>query len=207
MVAMKKQSAPPMIILVTFFVIILVSIAGCTSQTPSASPSTDKNLSAIEPSQMILQPSDLPANFTVVEKAERNVSEMRSWALDHGWKKGYYAMFQKNDPNSPAGTVFEQIISVYPAENITLIIPNTISAYRNGVIAENDANITLEVLPSPGIGDSSSALIISDKSDNTRMYLISFVKKDVYQDFWTNGTATDYETARQLAGAAAAKIK
>jgi len=196
-----------MIILVTFFVILLVGIAGCTSQTPSASMVTDKNLSAIEPSQMMLQPSDLPANFTMVEKAERNVSEMRSWALDHGWKKGYYAMFQKNDPNSPPGTVFEQIISVYPAENITLIIPNTISAYRNGVIEENNANITLEVLPSPGIGDSSSALVISDKSDNTRMYLVSFVKKDVYQDFWTNGTATDYETARQLAGIAAAKIK
>jgi hypothetical protein len=32
------------------------------------------------------------------------------------------------------------------------------------------------------------------------------VKKDVYQDFWTNGTAIDYETARQLAGIAAAKI-
>nr|WP_320160594.1 hypothetical protein [uncultured Methanoregula sp.] len=204
---MKKQSAAPMIILATFFVILLASIAGCTSQTPPASPVTDKNLSAIEPSQMILQPSDLPANFTVVEKAERNVSEMRSWALDHGWKKGYYAMFRKNDPNSPPGTVFEQIISVYPAENITLIIPNTISAYRNGVSKENNANITLEVLPSPGIGDSSNALVISDKSDNTRMYLVSFVKKDVYQDFWTNGTATDYETARQLAGVAAAKIK
>jgi hypothetical protein len=39
------------------------------------------------------------------------------------------------------------------------------------------------------------------------MYLISFVKKDVYQDFWTNGTATDFETAKQFAGIAAAKIR
>jgi hypothetical protein len=204
---MKKQSLSFMIILMTCFIILSVGIAGCISQTPSASPVPGTKTSTIEPSQMILQPSEIPSTLTIVVKSERNISEMRSWAVDHGWKKGYYAIFQKNDPNSPSGTIFEQIISVYPAENITLIIPNTIDAYRNGIIAENNANLTLDVLPAPGIGDSSNALVISDKSDNTRMYLISFVKKDVYQDFWTNGTATDFETAKQLAGIAAAKIK
>lgn len=196
-----------MIILMTCFIILSVGIAGCASQVPSASPVPGTKTSTIEPSQMILQPSEIPSTLTIVVKSERNISEMRSWAVDHGWKKGYYAMFRKNDPNSPSGTIFEQIISVYPAENITLIIPNTINAYRNGILAENNANLTLDVLPAPGIGDSSNALVISDKSDNTRMYLISFVKKDVYQDFWTNGTATDYETAKQLAGIAAAKIQ
>jgi len=204
---MKKQSLSLMIILTTCFIILSVGIAGCTSQAPSASPVPGTKTSTIEPSQMILQPSEIPSTLTIVEKSERNISEMRSWAVDHGWKKGYYAMFQKNDPNSPSGTIFEQIISVYTPENITLIIPNTIDAYRNGIIAENNANLTLDILPAPGIGDSSNALVFSDKSDNTRMYLISFVKKDVYQDFWTNGTATDYETAKQLAGIAAAKIK
>ena len=208
---MNKQSIAPVFVLV--FIILSVCIGGCTSQTPpvspvtqTPSPATGTGLSTIEPSQMILQPSEIPSTVTILEKSERNISGMRSWAVDHGWKKGYYARFQKNDPNSPSGTTFEQVISVYPAENITLIIPNTIEAYRNGIIAENNANLTLDVLPAPGIGDSSNALVISDKSDNTRMYLISFVKKDVYQDFWTNGTAADYETARQMARAAAEKI-
>ncbi|MFA4876406.1 MAG: hypothetical protein WC586_03260 [Methanoregula sp.] len=208
---MNTQSISPVLILV--FIILSVFIGGCTSQTPPVSPviqtplpQTGTELSKIEPSQMVLQPSELPSTVTLVEKSERNISEMRSWAVDHGWKKGYWAMFRKNDPNSPPGTIFEQIISVYPSENITLIIPNTIEAYKNGMIRENNANMTLAVLPSPGIGDSSNALVFSDKSDNTRMYLISFVKKDVYQDFRTNGTAADYETARQMARAAAAKI-
>ncbi len=155
---------------------------------------------------MILQPSEIPANFTLLEKAERNVSEMRSWALDHGWKKGYYAVYLKNDPASRQGTIIEQMISVYTAENITLVIPDTTNIYKNWTIKQNDANLTYEELSLPVIGDSSSALKISDKSDNTQMYLISFVKKDVYQDFWTNGTSADYDTARQLAGIAAAKI-
>ena len=156
---------------------------------------------------MILQGSDIPANFTLVEKAERNVSEMRSWSLDHGWKKGYYAEFQNNDPRSVPGTVIDQSISLYPAENISLIIPDTLGIYKNWTLEQNDtANVSFEQLSFPTIGDSSSALKVVDKRDNTQMYDISFVKKDVYQDFWTNGTATDFETARQMAGIAAAKI-
>ena len=208
---MNKQSIAPVFILV--FIILSVCIGGCTSQAPPVSPvtqtpapATGTRLSTIEPSQMVLQPSEIPSTVTLVEKSERNISEMRSWAVDHGWKKGYFAMFRNNDPNSPSGTIFKQIISVYPAENITLIIPNTIEAYKNGIIAEDNANLTLDILPAPGIGDSSNALVFSDKSDNTRMYLISFVKKDVYQDFLTNGTAADYETAKQMARAAAAKL-
>jgi hypothetical protein len=96
---------------------------------------------------------------------------------------------------------------VYPAENITLIIPDTMSSYRNWTLEDPNANVTFETLSLPTIGDSSAALKISDKSENKEMYLISFVKKDVYQDFWTNGTAADYETARQLAGVAANKIR
>ena len=194
-----------MILLMTFLVIFSVSLAGCTTQTPSASSQPGNNLSAIEPSQMILSSSDIPANFTLLEKAERNVSEMRSWALDHGWKKGYYAAYLKNDPSQP-GTVFEQIISVYPKENITLIIPDTMSAYKNWTIQETSANLSYEVLPVPGIGDSSSAIKISDNGDNSQWYLITFVKKDVYQEIRINGTAADYETLHKLAGTAAAKI-
>lgn len=191
-----------MIILMTCFVIISMGIAGCTSQAPSASET-----STIEPSEMILQPSDIPANFTLVEKGQRDVSDMNEWALDHGWKKGYYAVFLNNDPNSIPGTVIEQYISVYPAENITLIVPDTVSGWKNWTVEENNPNLSLEELSLTTIGDSSAAMKVSNKSDNTQVYSISFIKKDVFQQFWTNGTATDYETARQLAGAAAAKIK
>jgi hypothetical protein len=199
---MKKQSLSLMIFLMTCFVIISIGIAGCASQAPSASKT-----STIEPAEMILQPSDIPANFALMEKGDRNVSEMSDWALDHGWKKGYYAVYVKNDPNSLPGTVIEQYLSVYPAENITLIVPDTVSGWKNWTVEENSVNVTFEEFPAPSIGDSSAAMSVSNKTDNTQVYLIAFVKKDVFQSFWTNGTATDYETAKQLAGIAAAKIK
>ena len=47
----------------------------------------------------------------------------------------------------------------------------------------------------------------SDRSDNTRMYVIAFVKDDVYEQFQTDGNETDFEMLRQMAVTAAAKIR
>ncbi len=199
---MKKQSLSFMIFLMTCFVIISLGIAGCTSQAPPVSKT-----STIEPSEMILQPSEIPVNFTLLEKGQRNVSDMNEWALDHGWKNGYYAVFLNNDPNAIPGTVIEQYISTYPVENITLIVPDTVSGWKNWTLEENNPNLSFEELSLPTIGDSSAAMKVSNKTDNTQVYSISFIKKDVFQQFWTNGTATDYDTVKQLAGIAAAKIK
>ena len=207
---MKQHSITLMRILMTILIILSAGIAGCSSpapspQAPSASRVPAKTLSTIAPSEMVLQPSDFPVNVTLLEKGERNVSEMRNWALDHGWKGGYYADYEKNDRNSPTGTIIEQVISVYPAENITLIVPDTVNLWKNW--SAEDRNVTVEELSLPTIGDSSSALRASDKSDHTQSYIIAFVKYDVYEQLWTNGTATDYETLKQLAGIAATKIK
>jgi hypothetical protein len=193
-----------LIILVIFLIFLSVGIAGCSSQTPSASPVPDKKVSTIEPSQMALQLSDLPVNFIVLEKGERNISNMRSWAVDHGWKKGYIATYQRNNQSSLPGTIIQQVISVYSAENITLIVPDTVNTWKN--ISAEEKNVTIEELTLPTIGDSSSSLRAYDTSDNTQEYLIAFVKDDVYEQLYTNGTVTDYETLKKLAGIAAAKI-
>lgn len=187
----------------TFFIILLVGIAGCSSQSPASTGAVTK-LSTIEPSQMALQSAEIPANFSLFEKGERLSSELSDWALDHGWKKGYYSIFLKNDPGSPPGTVIEQYISVYPVQNISLIVPDDINNVKNWSMSEN--NISVEDLTLVTIGDSSSALSVSNKTDNTQEYIIAFVKNDVYQNFYTNGTQTDYETLKQLATIAAAKI-
>jgi hypothetical protein len=204
---MKKQSLTLIMFLMTCFVVISIGIAGCTSQAPAASTVPDTKTSVIEPAEMILQTSEIPVNFTLVEKGERNASDVSEWGLDHGWKKGYYAVYLKNDPGSLPGTVVEQYLSVYPAENITLIVPDSVNSWKNWTMEENSVNLTFEEFSLATIGDSSAAMRVSNKTDNTQEYLITFVKKDVFQNFWTNGTATDYETAKQMAGIAAAKIK
>jgi hypothetical protein len=148
----------------------------------------------------------MPANFTLLEKGERNVSEMSNWSLDQGWNGGYYADYVNNGTNSSSVTLIEQLISVYPAGNISLIVPNTVGYVKNWS-AEDTYNRSVEDVALPTIGDSSSVLKISDKSDNSHEYLIAFVKYDVYEQLYTNGTATDDETLNQLAGVAAAKIR
>ena len=208
---MAKQSINLMIIFMAVFVILSAGMAGCTSpaqspQAPTASPVPAKTLSTIAPSEMVLQPSDFPGNFTLLEKGERNVSMMRNWSLEHGWKGGYYADYEKNNLNSPSGTIFAQSISVYPAQNITLIVPDTVNLGKIWS-AKDPYDRSVEEVSLPTIGDFSSVLKISDKSENSLEYMIAFVKYDVYEEFYTNGTATDYETLVQLAGIAAAKIK
>ena len=110
---MVKKSISAIILLMTVLIVLSVGIAGCTSQTPAASPTpeTTKTVSTIEPSEMIVQPSEIPGNFTLVTERERTASELSEWALDHGWKKGYSVVYRKNDPNSPSGTIIQQNIS------------------------------------------------------------------------------------------------
>lgn len=206
---MVKKSISAIILLMTVLIVLSVGIAGCTSQTPAASPTpaTTKTVSTIEPSEMIVQASEIPGNFTLVTERERTASELSEWALDHGWVKGYSVVYRKNDPNSPSGTIILQNISVYAGENATLAVSDTIDGQIDWITKENDANLSVEKISIATIGDASGSLKYADKSDNTSMYVIAFAKKGVFQDIETNGTAADYETVRQFAEIAAAKIK
>ena len=200
---MKKKSFVPMIVLMSVFIILCAGMAGCTtSQAPTTPTVTQQKLSTLEPSQMIVEPAEVPANFTLVEKYERNVSDMNDWALNTGWKKGYGVYYETTGQDAQG---LQQVISIYPAENITLIVPQTVRGIKNWSV--EDANVTVEELPIPGVGDFSRALQVSEKNDPINVYMIAFVKYDVYEELYVNGTAKDYDTLIQIAETAAAKIK
>jgi len=210
---MAKQSRFPIILLMAFLIILSAGIAGCTSQAPSAgpvsgtSPVTVATGSAVNPSDLVLQPREIPGNFTLVEKGERHASDLSEWALDHGWKSGYYVVYRKNDPASPSGTVIRQNISVYAARNASLAVTDTIDGLADWIVTENAKNQSVEKISISPIGDASGSLKYTNKGDNSGMYVIAFAKKGVFQDIQTNGTAADYETAKELATIAAAKIQ
>ena len=109
---------------------------------------------------------------------------MWDWSLEKGWKKGYYSSFETRGPDARG---IDQVISVYPAENITLIVPNTVQGLKNW--SAEEGNITIEDLPSPGIGDASSALKVRQTGKSVDLYPITFVKYDVYEELYANGTA------------------
>jgi len=191
-------------------VFIFLAVAGCTSSAPvspvpSPSPVPASGLSTVSPAEMALQPEDLPGNFTLVEKGERDPSRMRDWAIDHGWKRGYYVDYVKTGGNVYEDPIFEQVSSVYNAENISLIVPDTISSWKSW--PAEDSNVTVEEISLPTIGDYSRAMKASNRSDNSRMYMIAFVKYDVYEQLQTDGNETDFEILRQMAVTAAEKIR
>jgi hypothetical protein len=149
---------------------------------------------------MALQPSEVPAGFVLVEKNDRNASDMRDWSMNMGWKRGYDAIYLKNGSEP---RFLEQHISVYTPANISLIMPDTINQAKNWT----DANVSVEEVPLRTIGDASRSLKVTDRSDNTGAYLIMFVKYDVYEEIWTNMTAAEYDTFARLAETAAAKVQ
>jgi hypothetical protein len=209
-----KLSLPPIIVLLAFFLLLLVALAGCTSQAPHTTPAhaalqiPEKILSTIEPEQMALELYEMPGNFTLISKGERNASKMQSWQLNQGWKKGYLTFLQRNDPDR-SGLQIVQVIAVYPYENASRMVDYQVDGNYLDLARISEAermNNSITELPSPGIGDFSRAIAKLDKNDPEITYLIAFSRYDVFEEFWGNGTAADYEMMRQAAAIAAAKI-
>ena len=209
---MKLHSSPVLILFMAGLIVISAGIAGCTSQAQSSGQASDKtpvsttNSTVIDPADLVLQPLEIPGNYTLVEKRVRAPAEMSQWALDHGWIKGYYVLYQKNDQKSPSGTFIRQNISVYSGGNATFAVSDTIDGMVSSITEEKNATISVEKLSIATIGDASGSLKYSDKSDNSTTYVIAIAKKGVFQDIETNGTAADYVIAQQLANITTAKI-
>ena len=194
--------------ILTILLIISIFAGGCVQQNTSPTIIIQEqiiqvpkpNLSTLELSELAIQVSDLPSNFTIKERSERVRSDLGQEAIDLGWKKGYYARYVKIGDNIFDVTIIEQIISVYPLENIskTLTLPR-----------ESGENITYDELSKPNIGENSRAfrITIKENSEEKRFYKIEFSKMDVYEAILMSGTTTDYELLKELAKKAEIKIR
>jgi PBP1b-binding outer membrane lipoprotein LpoB len=180
----------------------MVLLSGCTEQTSTTSETikeqTKTKLSSIEPSDLILQVSDLPSNFTIKERAERVKSDLDEDAKNLGWKKGYSVIFIKGETIFDM-TAISHSISIYPIDNISKVLD---------IPRKSNENRTYDELSNPNIGDKSKAFRVTENSGfETRSYMIEFVKMDVYEYISIGGTSTDYELLKELAKKAEAKIK
>jgi hypothetical protein len=163
----------------------------------------------MEPEEMALGPSEILGNFTLIQKSERNVSRIPAWQINQGWKKGYYTTLQRNESGS-GGMELQQFIAIYPRENssrmVDYLVDGNFLDYER--LSEGERlNVSMSELPSPGIGDFSRAFYQAHKEDPDPLYTIAFSRYDVFVEFWGNGTMADYETMKQAAAIAAAKIQ
>lgn len=191
----------------TILIIISILVGGCVQKNSvtlvknqEEKQPSKSNLSTLELSELAITQLDLPSNFTLKERAERVIADISPDALDYGWKKGYYVRYMKIGDNIFDVTIIEQIISIYPFDNIskTLTVPRL-----------SGENITYDTLSKPNIGENSRAFRITIKENNEekRLYKIEFFKMDVYEALLISGTTTDYELLQDLAKKAENKIR
>jgi len=177
----------------------------CSTVTgkPSESQACEPPRTTIrEPSELALQLSDLPEGYQVVERGERLKSDVSRSGLNWGWRKGYHAVFLKQDKdNTLMYTAIDQSNSIYPSENITAVVDN------DDWIA-NMTNVTVEELSDPKIGDKSWAWRMRAKTQASyTVYRIDFVKYDYYSTFLMSGTTgVDHEHLKELARKVADRV-
>jgi len=192
--------------------IIAVFVAGCTSNSPASTTTplpTTARLSTVDPSDMALTLSDVPAGFSIVEGSEKTSSDVSQESLGKGWEKGYYVKFQK--VNSATGTgipdmeIIEQTISVFPISNL----PQVMTMVSTGILQEANATVTVDQLSNPNIGDVSQAWRIKTQLQGIQLtgFTISYHKKNVWEGLSMVGTSADYATLKNLANVSASKIR
>jgi hypothetical protein len=149
---------------------------------------------------MALSLSDLPQGYVIKERSERTTSDVDSKALALGWKKGYTVTFLHQGSTILDVTRIQQGISIYPIDKIN----DVMFTIQDSALKLSNETIKVEKLSDPKIGDSSQAFRITE--GNLRYYSISFTKYDVFEELSMTGTTTDYETLKDLANIAVAKI-
>lgn len=197
---MKEKTIIKLITIVIIAYTILFT--GCVENKNPNEITQSAALTTKEPSELALMLSDFTSNYTIKDRSERVKSDVSKEAFNLGWKKGYYSKYTKNSDNLFDVTIIEQFISIYPPENISnvfAILPR-----------ESNENRTIDKLSNPGIGDESRAYRITTKNKlgaDEKIYMIEFIKFDVYEQFVLYGTTIDCELLKTLAKKAENKIE
>jgi len=205
-------------------VLCLSCTAGCfllderqVTPSPTSVPSTplptiDSGMSTIEPAQMALTLTDLPAGYIIRERSDIAYSDISPLARGQGWKNGYLASFYRMNAEKYDVTAISQRIGVYSVNNIHLLdktMGPVFDAAESDLLAMANASITVTELPFPKTGDQTSAFRTLDTNDpyGIVVYTVIFTKRDVIEKIEMRGTTTDYELLKSLVAKAEDKIK
>ena len=186
-------------ILITLF--FSVSIKSIYPEIPPPNP--EIKLSTIEPSDMALQLSDVPADFTEYMRLENTRSDTNQSKLNMGWIKGYTVVYQRINSDKQQVETIVQTINVYPIENVSQVQALT----KKFALESANENVQVDELSDPKIGDLSQAFRLRNLNTQTTIYLLGFTKKDVDELIFARVTSADYNSIKNITKTAAEKIK
>ena len=206
-------------LIITILVCSLILSAGCMVRDTTAvnSPSTSARMPL---ESLVLTPSDVPQNFTLVESRAKNATDVGNLALSLGWQQGYVVRYTRPPDGVTETTEILHTITVYPANNIPAIAELIERQERA------DNNTTFSNLSSPALGNFSRAFSgttnvrIINTSDNVFLLEYNSTQETIQQDFIElifskgdileiirlTGTGSDFSTLTSLAQKAYSKI-
>ena len=144
-----------------------------------------------DPRDLALAPGEMPNGFTLFDRVERVARDIDKDALLLGWAKGYLVRYSRGSLLN--STVIEQLISIYPRENMTKAFELAIARFEGA-----------DRLSDPRVGERSAAFRIVEGF--SRQYVIIFQKGNVHETIAMSGNVTDFELLKEIARKAEAKI-
>jgi hypothetical protein len=172
----------PRHLIITILICFLILAAGCTIRDTQG-VNTEPAPARFPLESMVLRPSDLPQNFTLVESRVKNTTDVGNLALSLGWQQGYVVRYARSPEVGTGSTEILQTIARYPEKNIPAVAELIERQERS------DNNITFSDLSSPSSGNYSHAFsgketvrIINTSED---VFLLEYdsAKETIQQDF------------------------
>jgi hypothetical protein len=142
----------PRYLIVALILCAFLVFSGCTQApatapapaTPSVSPGAPADMTPL-----LLTPSDLPPNFTLVESSTRNPADVGTLAKDLGWEGGYSVRYAIPAIDKRGPTEITQSIAIYPEKNIQKIVELSDKQDRS------DVDLRYTGFATPGLGANS----------------------------------------------------
>ena len=203
--------------LIAIAIILMIGVSGCLDRLyerpvppptptpmPVITPTPENPGATATPSEMALQPGDLPPDYFLRDRSIIAYDEVPAINRDLGWRQGYFVSFYQTDPRNEALTSIAQMSEIYPLENM-----NKLYAIEKDALLTHDMSTEQYEIPFPVIGDRSFAIRETHPGDPFRAdtYTVIFTLKNVFEKISMIGSATDYETFKRVVLEAEAKIR
>lgn len=202
-----------------FFLVILIlaSATGCTSPAaeppitpaapspePTTIPTPESTQATVQVADMALQLADLPSDYVLRDRSVMTSPEVSQLSRDLGWRQGYFVTFDRTGRTRTDQTRIRQSINLFPAENM-----NKVFTLEKIALSEGPTPFSSPYeIPFPTIGDRSIAYRMTNTPDEGQVtYTVIFTKKNAFERITMAGTSTDYETLKDIAEKAAARIR
>ena len=172
----------PRHLIITILVCLLFLAAGCTVRDIKR-VNTESTPAPLPLESMVLTPSDVPQNFTLVESRAKNATDVGNLALSLGWQQGYVVRYASSSEGRSGSAEILHTIALYPEKNIPAV------AERIERQECSDNNMTFSDLSSPSLGNYSHAFSgkervrIINKSDDVFLLEYDSAKETIQRDF------------------------